>query len=171
MNYPGWKEERKKRKERKKKKKKKKKKSGEEQMRVSRLAKSWNTLVAIRSKILSKLSFLLSLSLSLSLSPPPFFLHSFYRIRSDYLRRFFRLFLKTFDLEENFADFEKKERSISERSIRRTRKEYFFFNFLIRIIFNFSYFSRLFFSLVSRRRTGFTFGERTRRKVICLPKR
>ena len=112
-----------------------------------------------------------SLSLSLSLSPPPFFLHSFYRIRSDYLRRFFRLFLKTFDLEENFADFEKKERSISERSIRRTRKEYFFFNFLIRIIFNFSYFSRLFFSLVSRRRTGFTFGERTRRKVICLPKR
>lgn len=31
-------------------------------MRVSRLAKSWNTLVAIRSKILSKLS---------SLLPPP----------------------------------------------------------------------------------------------------
>lgn len=50
------------REEKKKRKKEKKKRRVEEQMRVSRLAKSWNTLVAIRSKILSKLS---------SLLPPP----------------------------------------------------------------------------------------------------
>lgn len=80
-------------------------------MRVSRLAKSWNTLVAIRSKILSKLSSLLP--------PPPSSLLS-----PLFLSNWFGLFEKILPLvienslildlleRSNFADslyFEKKK--------------------------------------------------------------
>lgn len=100
------------REEKKKRKKEKKKRRVEEQMRVSRLAKSWNTLVAIRSKILSKLSSLLPPSSSL-LSPL-------------FLSNWFGLFEKILPLvienspildlleRSNFADslyFEKKKKN------------------------------------------------------------
>lgn len=80
-------------------------------MRVSRLAKSWNTLVAIRSKILSKLS---------SLLPPPSLLSPLF------LSNWFGLFEKILPLvienslildlleRSNFADslyFEKKKKN------------------------------------------------------------
>lgn len=98
-------------------------------MRVSRLAKSWNTLVAIRSKILSKLSSLLAPPSSLL---SPLFLSNWFGLFEKILPLVIENSLILDLLERsNFADslyFEKKKKigKIYKRKIYSTNEKSIF---------------------------------------------